>query len=425
MTLAERLRSIPQEVKKLKESMTVFRPGQGEFADGGGNRDSRYRNAINPNVRAEMVMECAKLIAEVKMGKRPSWHLKEAMTTSDFPYLFGDVLYRQLLGNYNPYPVTYPSYMKVLDAPDFRVLHLYAIDGAQGLLGPMDSTGKSLTPTSIGEGAPYPETKFIETPYTVRVAKYGRRYGISWEMVINDDLNAFAQRPQMMAVGARRTEEYLATSMLVDGNGPHASFFTGGNGNLITNQLSVAGLQAAYTKLKAQKDQDGQPIIIDMVHLVVPPALEVTAQNILKASQLRLMQTVPGNPLTGGTLDQFVYTGNWMTGKLTLSVNPYIPYIATSTVIDGTNPDGNYCWFMIADPNMTTGRPAFTFAFLQGRRNPQLFVRDGDARMLGGAGDDPTEGSFDNDTIDYKIRHVMGAAQTDPKMALASNGTTP
>lgn len=422
MTFAEKLAAIPQDVKKLRESLTIFRPNQVGFSNAGG-REEGYRNAVSRHTRAEMVLECAKLIAQCKSGRRPSWHLKEAMTTSDFPNLFGDVLYRQLLGNYKPYPVTYPAYFRVLDAPDFRVLHLYAIDGAQGLLGPMDANGQTLTPVPIIEGSPYPETRLVETPYSIQVAKYGRRYGISWEMIINDDLNAFGSRPAMMAVGARRTEEYLATTMLADVNGPNANFFTAGNNNLLTNQLNVVGLQTGFTTIANQKDKDGQPIYVDLIHLVVPPSLKVTAENMLKASELRLMQTAPGNPGSGGTIDQFLYTANWMQAKVKLSVNSYIPYVSTSTSIDGVNPNGNRSWYMVADPNDLTSRPAFTFAFLQGRRYPQLFVRDSDARMLGGGDQDPTEGSFDNDTIDYKIRHCMGAAQNDPKMALASNGS--
>ncbi len=42
--------------------------------------------------------------------------------------------------------------------------------------------------------------------------------------------------------------------------------------------------------------------------------------------------------------------------------------------------------------------------------------------MLGGGASSPLEGNFDNDDINYKIRHIFGAAQVDPKMAIASFG---
>ena len=42
--------------------------------------------------------ESAKFLAEVFQGKRPLYQLREAMTTSDFPYLFGDIIDRQSPG---------------------------------------------------------------------------------------------------------------------------------------------------------------------------------------------------------------------------------------------------------------------------------------------------------------------------------------
>lgn len=345
------------------------------------------------------VAECGNLFADVYAGRRPDWHLKEAMTSADFPNIFGDLLYRQLLGNYTPYPVTYPNYMRIAELNNFRKLHMYALDGGQGAL-----------TVPMKEREPYKEVAFVESPYSVSVSKYGRRYGISMEMVINDDLNAFQQRPLMMATGARRGEEYLATTMLCDVNGPHAGFFTSGNKNIVTANpaLSFAGLQTAYKVLAAQKDKDGEPITITAVRLVVTPNDEIVANNILNAREVRVSEA-------GGTTNQLAYIQNWMAGRVTISVNPYIPIVASSAT---ANP-----WFLIAEPNDMTQRPAFVFAFLRGRRQPQLFLKDPDAVPLSGGAPDPLDGDFDHDGIDYKLRHFFGAAQIDPKMAVASNGT--
>ncbi len=401
MKLAERLKSIGSEAANIRESLAFHDPRirSGQPDDGGITKHDRL---VRPQGRDwdRRVAECAGLFSDVYGGRRPDWHLREAMTTSDFPLLFGDLLYRQLLGNYMPYPVTYPKWCRIMEVKDFRNLHMYTIDGGQGLL------------DQVAERAPYPETKFVEGQYTIAVKKYGRRYGISFEMVINDDLNAFQERPMMMAVGARRSEEWLATSMICDDSGPHASFFTGGNANIVTGNpvLSIQALQTAFKVLAAQKDKDGQPIVIDAVNLVVPPALEITAQNIMHAIQLRI-NDVSG----GGTADQFLYVENWMKAKVTLSVNPYIPYIATTE-------NGDSSWFLIANPNDMTQRPAVAFGFLRGRRQPQLFIKDPDQRALGGGSSDPMEGDFDTDSIDYKLRHIFGATQVDPKMAVASSG---
>jgi hypothetical protein len=33
------------------------------------------------------------------------------------------------------------------------------------------------------------------------------------------------------------------------------------------------------------------------------------------------------------------------------------------------------------------------------------------------------DGDFDTDTVEYKVRHVMGGTLMDPKAAVASNGS--
>jgi hypothetical protein len=178
MLLTERLQSIRNDARRIQESLELSRdPGANVLSVEAGDRLVRQRGQR----WEQRVAECAEMFADVFAGRRPSWHLKEAMTTSDFPNLFGDLLYRQLLGAYVPYQVSYPSWAKKVTVNDFRALHLYGIEGLTSALTDI-----------IKEQAPYPEGKFAETPYSLQVAKYGRKYYISFEMVVNDDLNAFS-----------------------------------------------------------------------------------------------------------------------------------------------------------------------------------------------------------------------------------------
>lgn len=398
MILIDRLKSIAREAADIRRHVTLYNPNDpaftADFAREGQERE------LGGRAREAGMRRCAELFSDIFEGRRPSWHLREAMTTSDFPLLFGDLLYRQLLGNYQPWPVTYPGYFRIMDLNDFRNLNLYTIDGGQGIL------------PQVVQGAPYPEVKFVEGRYQISVLKYGQRYGITFEMVINDDLNAFQQRPLLMATGCRRSEQYLATGQMCDVNGPHASFFTSGNKNIITGNpaLSLPGLQTAFKTLAAQKDKDGQPIMINAVNLVVTPNDEVTARNILAATEIRV------NDGSGGaSAGQFLYTENWMKSRVNLFVEPYIPVVASSCA---TNP-----WFLVNNPNDLTQRPAFMFGFLRGRRQPQLTMKSPDQMSLGGGDTNVLEGNFDNDSIDYKVRHIFGAAQGDPIMAASSNGS--
>lgn len=350
------------------------------------------------------VIECAKLMLDVYTGKRDIYHLKQAMTTSDFPLLYGNVLYRSMLGAYDSYPVTYPLWMKVVEVNDFREISLMTMDGGGGIL------------EEVKERAPYPEITFVEGEYKLRVSKFGRRYSISFEMIVNDNINAWRDRPNSMALGARRSEEYLATQMIAGLSGPNATFFSVGNANIITGNpaLDIEGLQAGFTQLAVTaKDSDGHPIPINMVNLIVGPALEMVAQNILNATILHLVAA--GTTVkTGATAVQQMEVANWMRNRVRLVVLPYLPSIAT-TANAGTT------WFLTASSDEP--RPAFFFAFMRGRQQPQLFIKDSNQRSIGGGPVDELEGDFDTDSIDYKQRHIFGAAQGNPKMAVASNGS--
>jgi hypothetical protein len=389
MKLFQRMAQIADQAREVRESFERFNTRGG----GEGRDEDGYRMVGHLSLESSVLF--SGLLADVLEGRKPDWVLQEAMSTSDFPELFGDTLNRQLQGSYALWPVTYPNWAQLHDVRDFRDLKLIAVDGGQGLL------------DKIGEYGPYPETAFTDSKKTVKVEKYGRRYGISLEMVINDDLNAFAQRPQIMADAVRRSEEHLATTQICDVNGPHASFFTAGNLNIITNKLNIAGFQKAFETLWSVKDTHGLPILLDGgVELVIPPSYIVAAQNILNATELRIT-TGPG-----GSSGQEIITQNWMREKVRLNVNPLIPYVASSSA---NNP-----WFLILRPS-TVNRPAIHFAFLRGNRTPQLFVEEGNQIRLGGGPVDPLSGSFNNDSINYKVRHMYGASQGEPKAAVASD----
>ena len=116
--------------------------------------------------------EAANLVADVIKGKRPAYYLQEAMTTSDFPYLFGDILDRQLLAAYRETPQTWPNIAKRNTVRDFRTVKRFGVYGGDTIL------------DKVVEQHEYPISKIDEdTPYTYAVAKYGRKMPFSWETI--------------------------------------------------------------------------------------------------------------------------------------------------------------------------------------------------------------------------------------------------
>ncbi len=359
--------------------------------DGTGVRSRRN----SPQYTARLA-EAAKLVGDVMTGRQRPFRLMEAMSTSDFPQLFGDILDRQVLANYQETPTSWQNYCRRATVPDFRTVKRFRVDGGESYL------------EEVGQGAPYPESNVTDDEYSYAVVKYGRRMPFTWESMVNDDLQALKDIPERFGRAARRSEERFATTLFVDTNGPHASLYTGGNANIVTGNpaLSIAGLQTAFQVLGAMLDSGGDPIAIDAVELVVPPALEVTAQNILNATEIWATTA-------GGASNQEIHTVNWMRSRLRLSVNPYIPIVAATA-------DGNTSWYLFANPN--SGRPALEMGFLRGHETPEIFMKSSNAQRVGGGMTDPMDGDFDTDSIDYKVRHVFGGSRIDPKMTVASEG---
>lgn len=341
--------------------------------------------------------EALKLYADVCSGRQRFHRFTEAMTTSDFPLLFGDVLDRQLLANYMETPSVFRNYCKISTVADFRTVKRFTTSGAEGVL------------DVVNEQAEYPEEALGEAQNTYAVKKYGRRIPFAWETMINDDLDALKDVPARLGRAARRTEQKFATDLHVGTAGPDATLYSVGNENIVTSNpvLSISGLQTAMTVLAAQTDSDGEPIFIDVIHLVVPPSLEITAKNILNSTELRLTAA-------GGVSNQQLIVSNWMQNRLRLSVDPYIPIVASSS-------NGNTSWFLFADPN--NGRPALEVGFLRGHTTPEIFIKSPNSQMVGGGQVNPMNGDFDTDSIQYKVRHVLGGTTIDPKMTVASNGS--
>jgi hypothetical protein len=332
----------------------------------------------------------------IKGSKRAALDFQEAMTTSDFSFLFGDIIDRQMLSAYQQIPVQWEQLARAGRVRDFRTVKRFTLDGGESVL------------QEVGEQSEYPAADLSDGDYEYRVRKFGRRIPLSWETLVNDDLDAFADIPRRLGNAARRSEERFATSLYATATGPDSTFFASGNANVTTVQLNVAGLQEAMRMLGEQTDTEGSPIYIEAATLVVPPSLEVPARNILNATEI--LAADGGGPGTGN--DQLRVT-NWMRNRVSLIVNPWLPIIDQTT--------GSTAWYLFANP--TAGRPAMEIGRLIGHEAPELFQKSANATRVGGGVVDPTDGDFDTDSVEWKVRHVMGGTLMDAKSALASTGT--
>ncbi len=374
-------------------------PGTASALFAGEGRLITGRRQTSPQYNG-LFREAMSLYTSVLSGSRmAALRFQEAMSTSDFPLLFGDIIDRQLLGTYQTLPMNWSLTARVSRVRDFRNVKRFTVDGAESVL------------PAVGQGAEYTAAALTEGKYEYAVGKYGRRIPILWETLVNDDLDSFADMPGRLARAARRTEERFATALYVDASGPNSTYFSVGNSNLVTGNpaLNITGLQTALLELNSQTDTEGNPIYIGQYVLEVPPALEVVANNLLNAVQI--FAADGGGDGTGNNQLQI---NNWLAGKLRIKVNPWLP------LIDATG-NKNSTWYVWASP--TEGRPAMEVGRLIGHESPQLFQKSPNAVRVGSGGlVDPMAGDFDTDSLDWKVRMVIGGTMLDPKMAVVSTG---
>lgn len=375
---------------------------------------NRRQHRLNQPAYLDRMARFLDLMESAKRDDYAMVALKETMSTSDFPLLFGDILDRQVLGIYQAWPVTWRNYCRVGSFRDFRQKRIMTLDGMSDRWYP-DYATPELTSVKINNNLN--EGGFLYAP-TV----YERGYSMNWRMPVNDDTDAFSRLPQEIAQGALRTQEYAVTSLFASTGGPNATFFSVANRNLVSvangalvanPPLSVAGLQDAITALRSQRDPvTGEPIYVDMVELVVPPDLEVIANNILYATTIRAGGYISGASGGGGTQAQAIDTVNWMRGKVRLSVNPYLPIIDTTS--------GRTAWYLFGNPD--NGNPAMELSFLRGFETPQVLQKVPNMMRVGGAVD-PMLGDYDTGSIEQKGMQVFGQTLLRPQSAVASTGT--
>ncbi len=390
--------------------------------------------------------------ARINLKRAMRGGFREALSISDFPNLFGDVIDRAVLANYLETPYTWNLVANASSVNDFRPVKRFRVDGGTGLLAGtsagianVDSAG-ALTP--LEQGSQYPEDYLVDAQYTYRLFKVGKRMPFFWETFVDDDLNALKDTPARFGRGARRTEEYFVTwlyangvnTLLQQGN-TTAALYSNTNRNIVNNTnvgdsagnnpvLTITALQRAIIVLMKQVDTTGQPISVEAMTLVVPPSLKTVAMNILNTDYVYMAdqggtQQINGTNLSA-TVAQQLHAMNWAKNIVRLAVNYYLPIVDTTY--------GNTGWYLFSNPE--NGRPAIEFGRLRGHETPELFMKlpnsvaIGEGAMGPGPGVfpgtsnmNPMEGDFDTDSIHYKVRHVIGGTRIDPIMTCFSNGS--
>lgn len=325
------------------------------------------------------ILEARELFQGAMNGNlRARAQVMESLTTSDFPILLGAAYGREIQQEYGAIEPVWTRFATRKTVPDFRERTLVDIMGGRSAL------------EKVREATEYPARKAAESKRSFQVDKYGARFPLTWEMVKNDDLGAFRDFPQRLAVAARETEERIALAPLFNAAGTGLSSFLTPRVNA-GKDLNRANLNAAFIDIAGRRDYDGRPVIVTKPILMVPTALAQTAADIISVTE-------NVDPVTGDKR-----TGNGLTFTPEVVVDPWLDIVGQGYANNAKT------WYLLPGPQ-TSVKPALAVAFMNGEETPDLRVKNDQGTRIGGGSISPESGSFDDDTIQYRVRHIVGGA---------------
>lgn len=326
--------------------------------------------------------------------------LAEAFATSDFKLAAATELDKEMLAQYQAFPSVWRSYTDITRVRDFRPKRLVSRW--------RNNVGFSRVP----ELTEYPiqDTRGAEE-YAIAVAKWGRRFALSWEAWLNNEaVQELEDMPTELARQAGETEMINAVSnlLLVDpltntASDVNTNFFKTANGNAPTAvALNRDNLKAVLDGMAVKKDpKSGRTIARPDVVVVIPKALEPTMQSITAPTLIRVVD----GATTVEKANEFA--------NLTYIVEPMLDFVNQHAKAATT-------WFVVPKPG--SARPAMWAAFLAGHEQPDLRVKADTGFRVGGGNISALEGSFEIDDIQYRGRHIVGNQQADPLFTYCSRG---
>jgi len=339
---------------------------------------------------------------------RHEYRLWEAITTTDFPYLFGTIIERELMAQYGIVKPDFAAYTKQGTVGNFNRHTRHRRNGGRGVLREVTEKGEYLvTPSS-------------DTRYTRQVRKLGEQFDISWEALVNDGMGAFDDVVEDYVKMAINTEHAEVTGLYAAAATPNTDLFgdtiTDVNGIAITNlgtlPLTHANLQTTLALMALQEDVNGRPLTIRGLHLVVPIDLEDTAWQITTSTQLQYVAG-PIEADEGTTIVPYGTTSPIPRKGIQIHVDPWLPQIDVSGNVATT-------WYLFADT-------AFNYAIgldrLKGHEGPEIVMKASNKVAPGGGPISPFDGDFESDNILYRVRVVIGGCYLDPRCAYAQTGT--
>lgn len=289
--------------------------------------------------------------------------IQAMQTTSDFPNILENVVTKSLRMGYQGAARTFVPFSRQATLPNFKEVSRAQLGGAPNL-------------KRVLEGAEYEHGTVGDGAEKYAVQKYGRIVALSWETIVNDDLDALSRIPQAFGASAAELESDIVYAILTgnpamaDGDALfHANHKNLGTAAALKDALDPTAANPIGAMRKAmtlQKGLEGQYITVRPRYLIVPPSLEEVALKITSA-----------NFVASKGVDQNVF-------------GPSLIPISEPRLED----DNDKTWYGAAEPSTID---TIEYAYLEGHEG--VFTE--------------TKNGFEVDGVQVKCRHVFGAKAID------------
>lgn len=290
----------------------------------------------------------------------------QGMTSSDFTSLLQNVANKALLTGFEESPETWNIWTRRGTLPDFKQATRINMSGFTGL-------------AEVAEDGEITYGKFTDRKETIQLVSYAKKYRMSRQLIINDDLGGLTQIPRAMGRAANRKIGDVVYALL-NGTGPTLAQDSTALWDTSTHKNYVAAataptvdtLTTAVTAMAKQTDPNtGAVLNIYPRYLVVPVALQTKARELMKATY---------NPAgTAGTLPPNPFSGSFE--------------VVSDARLDGQT-YGAYAWYLFGDPNIYD---TFEVAFLNGVDQP--YMRENQA--------------WDSQSVEYVVGIDFGVSALD------------
>lgn len=280
----------------------------------------------------------------------------KALSSSDLPGILADVTHKTLRNGYESAPRTFQAFSRRADADDFKAINRSQLGEAPEL-------------EKVNEDGEYKYGSLKDGKETYQLETYGKIINISRKTIINDDLDALTRIPFAFGASAAELESNTVYDLLTSNAkmADNKAVFHADHKNMGTaGAISIATLGEARKMLRKQTGlNSSRPMNLQAQFLVVPAALETTAQQFLASI----------SPEAAGSVNPF-------SGSLTLIVEPRLD-VASETA-----------WYMFAAPSRID---TLEYGYLSGEEGVYIETQD----------------NFNSDGIKVKARLDFAAGLID------------